>query len=749
MTQKNKNIRQNDPQLDREHQLYENPIPSRELILKVMGDYGVPIKKNELIKILEINENEVIFLEKRLRAMERQGQILINRKDVLCVAEKLNLIPGRVMGHPDGFGFLIPDDNSHNDIFLSPRQMLQVFNNDRVMVQVTGQDRKGKLEGKIVEVLERVNRVLVGRVVQGQGVTIVAAEDKRINQDILIPYDLDLGAKIGHVVEVEITTQPGVRSKPMGKIIKILGNYADSGIEIEIALRKHNLPYEFDQKVIDEANKFNNQVTSTDYKSRIDLRDLSLVTIDGETAKDFDDAVYAAPVDKGWRLIVAIADVSHYVTAKALLDVAAQERGNSVYFPRRVIPMLPEVLSNGLCSLNPNVDRLCMVCDMMIDQKGHVISYKFYPSIMNSKARLTYTIVDKILNQNDQDLIDEYHAIVPELKNLQALFNLLFSQREKRGALEFDSTETSIVFDDYGKIDFIKPVHRNQAHRIIEECMLAANVCAADFLHDDSIDAFFRNHESPSAEKLENLRAFLTDFGLVLNGGDKPTIKDYGDLVSKIADRPDTHLLQTVLLRSMQQAVYSNKNLGHFGLAYEAYTHFTSPIRRYPDLVVHRAIKSKLLKKTFDIKDIDKLAAHCSGTERRADEATRDVESWLKCYFMQDKVGQVFWGTVAGVTGFGLFVELDDIYIEGLLHVTELGNDYFTFDRSKHAMVGERTHLSYRLGDRLQVKVVRVDLESIKIDFTLLSSSRSEEKVKKKRIINEESKSKSKRKRRK
>ena len=728
MTQKNKNIRQNDPQLDRENQLYENPIPSRELILEVMGDYGVPIKKNELIKILEINENEVIFLEKRLRAMERQGQILINRKDVLCVAEKLNLIPGRVMGHPDGFGFLIPDDNSHNDIFLSPRQMLQVFNNDRVMVQVTGQDRKGKLEGKIVEVLERVNRVLVGRVVQGQGVTIVAAEDKRINQDILIPYDLDLGAKIGHVVEVEITTQPGVRSKPMGKIIKILGNYADSGIEIEIALRKHNLPYEFDQQVIDEASKFNNQVTSTDYKSRIDLRDLSLVTIDGETAKDFDDAVYAVPRDKGWRLIVAIADVSHYVTSKALLDVAAQERGNSVYFPRRVIPMLPEALSNGLCSLNPNVDRLCMVCDMTIDQKGHVVSYKFYPSIMNSKARLTYTVVDKILNQNDQDLTNEYQAIVPELKNLQALFNLLFSQRKKRGALEFDSTETSIVFDDYGKIDFIKPVHRNQAHRIIEECMLAANVCAADFLLDDSIDAFFRNHESPSEEKLENLRTFLTDFGLVLNGGDKPTIKDYGDLVSKIANRPDTHLLQMVLLRSMQQAVYSNKNLGHFGLAYEAYTHFTSPIRRYPDLVVHRAIKSKLLKKSFDIKDIDKLAAHCSGTERRADEATRDVESWLKCYFMQDKVGQVFWGTVAGVTGFGLFVELDDIYIEGLLHVTELGNDYFTFDKSKHAMVGERTHLSYRLGDRLQVKVVRVDLESIKIDFTLLSTSKSEEK---------------------
>ena len=712
-------IRDNDPESEREINLYDNPIPSRELILQVMSDHGIPINKKELLQILEIKDDEIAIIEKRLRAMVRQGQILINRKNVICISDKLNLIPGRVSGHPDGFGFLIPDDDTQSDIFLTPREMSQVFNNDRVMIQVTGQDRKGKLEGKIVEVLERVNTVLVGRIIQSQGVTIVAAEDKRICQDILIPYESDMKAKVGQIVEVEITTQPSFKSKPMGKVISILGDYKDSGIEIEIALRKHNLPYEFSKNVLNESNEFLPDVKASDFKGRKDLRDLALVTIDGESAKDFDDAVYAEYDGINWRLVVAIADVSNYVKPSSELDLSAAERGNSVYFPRRVIPMLPEELSNGLCSLKPKVDRLCMICDMVINQKGKIESYEFYPSVMNSKARLTYTIVDKILNHDDKVLESEFSTIVPDLKNLQKLYRIMLSEREKRGALEFDSTETAIVFNEHGKIDFIKPIYRNEAHRIIEECMLAANVCAAEFLLEDNIDTLFRNHECPSEEKLENLRNFLAEFGLSLQGGNKPTPKDYRYLVEKVSTRPEAHLLQTVLLRSMQQAVYSNRNLGHFGLAYDAYTHFTSPIRRYPDLVVHRAIKSKLLKKPLKLKDIIKIAEHCSGTERTADEATRDVESWLKCYFMQDKVGQIFEGTVVGVTGFGLFVELDEVYIEGLLHVTELGNDYFNYDKSKHAIIGERTTLSYRLGDRLKVKVVRVDLETIKIDFTL------------------------------
>ena len=721
MSKKNINIRDNDPEIDREILLYENPIPSRELILQVMSEHGVPINKDELIDILEINNDEITFFEKRLRAMVRQGQILINRKNVICISDKLNLIAGKISGHPDGFGFLIPDDKTHSDIFLSPREMSQVFNNDRVMVQVTGQDRKGKMEGKIVEILERVNPIIVGRVLQAQGVTIVAAEDRRICQDILIPYDADMKAKVGQIVEVEITTQPSFKSKPMGKVVSILGDYNDSGIEIEIALRKHNLPYNFDKDVLDEADKFSTKVMPSDFKGRKDLRDLALVTIDGETARDFDDAVFAEPKGDNWRLVVAIADVSAYVKTSSKLNISAADRGNSVYFPRRVIPMLPEALSNGLCSLNPNVDRLCMVCDMVINNKGRLVSYEFYPSVMNSKARLTYTNVDKILNHDDKDLKKEYSFILSDLENLNKLYRIMLSEREKRGALEFDSTETAIVFNEQGKIDFIKPIFRNEAHKIIEECMLAANVCAANFLIDNKIDGLFRNHECPSEEKLENLRGFLNEFGLSLQGGNKPTPKDYKHLVKKISNRPESHLLQTVLLRSMQQAVYSEKNLGHFGLAYDAYTHFTSPIRRYPDLIVHRAIKAKLDKKLFKLKDISKIAEHCSSTERRADEATRDVESWLKCYFMQDKVGQIFEGIVAGVTGFGLFIELDEIYIEGLLHVSELGNDYFTYDKAKHAMVGERTKLSYRLGDKLKVKVVRVDLESIKIDLSLVT----------------------------
>jgi ribonuclease R len=733
MSKKKNKIRDNDPEFEREINLYENPIPSRELILQVMSEHGIPIKKNELLEILEIKEDEISIIEKRLRAMVRQGQILINRKNVICIADKLNLIAGKVLGHPDGFGFLIPEDKTQKDIFLTPREMSQVFNNDRVMVQVTGQDRKGKMEGKIVEVLERVNAVLVGRVVQSQGVTIVAAEDKRICQDILIPYESDMKAKVGQIVEVEITTQPSFKSKPMGKVISILGDYKDSGIEIEIALRKHSLPYDFNNSVLEEANSFSPEVKDSDFNGRKDLRDLPLVTIDGETAKDFDDAVYAENNGENWRLIVAIADVSSYVKPSSELDLSAAERGNSVYFPRRVIPMLPEALSNGLCSLKPNVDRLCMVCDMVISKKGKVLSSEFYPSVMNSKARLTYTIVDKILNHDDKNLQKEYSYILSDIENLQKLYRVMLEERNKRGALEFDSTETAIVFNDQGKIDFIKPIFRNEAHRIIEECMLAANVCAAKFLLDEDIDGLFRNHECPSEEKLENLRNFLAEFGLSLQGGNKPTSKNYRDIVEKVSSRPDAHLLQTVLLRSMQQAVYSNKNLGHFGLAYDAYTHFTSPIRRYPDLIVHRAIKAKLLNKSFKFKDITKIAEHCSGTERTADEATRDVESWLKCYFMQDKVGQIFEGTVAGVTGFGLFIELDEVYIEGLLHVTELGNDYFTYDKSKHAMIGERTSLSYRLGDRLKVKVVRVDLETIKIDFALEGSESKPKIIKSKR----------------
>jgi ribonuclease R len=725
--------RKSDPYAKREAAQYETPLPSRELILNVLAEEGVPLTIKALYELLDISENEYEIFNKRLNAMEREGQLVLNRKGLLCLPDKIELISGRVQGHPDGFGFLVPDDKTKHpdDLFLSNKEMQQVMHGDRIMVRMVGLDRRGRPEGKVIEVLERVNETIVGRVMQGQGVTIVAAEDKRINQDILIPYHLDMGAKVGQIVIVEMTAQPSKHAHPMGKVVQILGNYADSGMEIEIALRKHKLPHQFSPAALAQAEAIPKTVRPTDYKDRIDLRTLPLITIDGETARDFDDAVYAEPQGSHWRLVVAIADVSFYVTPNDALDKDALERGNSIYFPRRVIPMLPEALSNGLCSLNPDVERLCMICDMKINASGLVEQYQFYPSVMQSKARMTYTKVADMLDNPEGETAKEYAHIMPYVENLNALFKTMLMQRKKRGAIEFDTVETMMIFNDDGKIDRIVPTQRNEAHKIIEECMLAANVCAADFLQKQKHDGIYRVHEGPNEEKLELLRAFMAEFGFSVSGGDKPQTKDYAKLMEQIKGRPDEQLLQTVLLRSMQQAVYSPDNLGHFGLAYDAYTHFTSPIRRYPDLLVHRAIKAAINKQTYKVKDWASLGEHCSMTERRADDASRDVTNWLKCYYMQDKVGEEFEGTVSGVTSFGVFVALDDAYVEGLLHVTELGNDYFHYDKAHHEMVGERTHVKYRLGDRVKIKVARVDLETTKIDFSLIykiSSSNTEPK---------------------
>jgi len=712
--------RAGDPYAEREQEKYANPLPSREFILSVMEEQGVPVTVEELYRLVGVKKSEQEIFSRRLRAMERDGQIIQNRKGALCIAEKVNLLAGRVQGHPDGFGFFIPDGGG-DDLFLSPREMAQVMHGDRVMVRPAGTDRRGRPEGRIVEVLERATKTLVGRVISSHGVTIVAAEDKRVNQDILIPYHLDMGAKDGQVVTVELTEQPSLHAKPVGKVIEILGNYADPGMEIEIALRKHHLPHEFSEAAIKQAQKYPKKVRAADWKGRIDLRELPLVTIDGETARDFDDAVYCEPQGTGWRLVVAIADVSFYVRPGDSLDKDAYERGNSVYFPRRVIPMLPEALSNGLCSLNPDVDRLCMICDMQISNTGRIKQYKFYPSVMRSKARMTYTKVFDMISNPAGEVAREYDWLMPHVQHLYRLYKVMLAAREKRGAIEFESNETLMVFNDNGKIERIEATSRNEAHRLIEECMLAANVCAANFLDKCKHPALYRVHDGPTEEKLEALRTFMGEFGFTLGGGDTPHAKDYGKLLAQIKGRPDEQLLQTVLLRSMQQAVYSPDNIGHFGLAYEAYTHFTSPIRRYPDLLIHRAIKAALNGEVYKAGDWNELGKHCSMTERRADDATRDVEAWLKCYYMQDKIGEEFDGTVAGVTSFGLFVALDGVYVEGLLHVTELGNDYFNYDKARHEMLGERTGVRFRLGDRLRVKVNRVDLETSRIDFGLVA----------------------------
>lgn len=716
-TRKKTSRRDSDPFQAREAERYEHPVPSRELILDVLIEAGVPMEERDLARQLDIGKKEGEAFARRIAAMERDGQIMRNRRGDLCVVEKLDLIRGRVLGHKDGFGFLQREDDGQ-DLFLGPREMQKVLHGDRVMARISGMDRRGRPEGKIVEVLEHGQQRLVGRLHIEHGVMFVAAEDKRISQEFVVPAGEAGKAKAGQVVMVEIMAQPGRHAQPLARVAEVLGNYADPGMEIEIALRKHALPWVFPKDAEALAAKLPKTVRSADHKGRVDLRGMALVTIDGETARDFDDAVYCEPSGSGFRLVVAIADVSHYVTNGDALDQEARERGNSVYFPRRVIPMLPEALSNGLCSINPEVERLAMVCDMQIDGHGAIKRYEFYPAVMRSHARFTYTEVAAIL-ENPKSAARERKALVPHLSTLYKLYQQLVKARAKRGAIDFETVETQMIFDDQGKISNIVPVVRNDAHRIIEECMLAANVCTSEFLREHDHPMLYRVHEGPTPEKLEALRDFLKGFGLQLSGGDKPHASDYAKLLAKVKDRPDAQLLQTVMLRSLKQAVYAPKNSGHFGLAYESYAHFTSPIRRYPDLLVHRAIKAVLAGKKYEPGDWQQLGAQCSMTERRADDATRDVTAWLKCYYMRDRVGEVFMGSVAGVAAFGAFVALDDVYVEGLVHISDLGKDYFRYDAAKHELMGERTHQRYRLGDRMRVKIARVDLDGARIDFVL------------------------------
>ncbi|MDR2113200.1 MAG: ribonuclease R, partial [Candidatus Accumulibacter sp.] len=681
-----------------------------------------PVVYDDLCVLLDIRQDEEEMFRRRLGAMERDGELMRNRKGAYILPERASLVAGRVEGHADGYGFLIPD-NGGEDLYLDPKQMTKVLHRDRVLVRPTGVDRKGRREAAIVEVLERANSRVVGRVLVEHGIMVVVPENKRISQDILIVAEGKTGrkpkARVGQVVVVEIVEQPDRHSQPIGQIVDILGNYADPGMEIEIALRKYDLPFEFSAQAVKEAERLPDKIRKAECAGRVDLRDLPLVTIDGETARDFDDAVFAERKGRGWRLVVAIADVSHYVKPGMALDREAMERGNSVYFPRRVIPMLPEKLSNGLCSLNPDVDRLAMVCDMDINTRGNIKDYRFYPALFRSRARLTYTQVWGWLSGAMRPENPLHESLQAHLQALYALFKILLKARDKRGAIDFETIETMMLFDDQGKIENIVPTERNDAHRLIEECMLAANVCASAFLQKHKQACLYRIHEGPTPEKLESLRAFLKEFGLALPGGENPSAKDYAALLDKVRNSPNAQLLQTMMLRSLRQATYSPDNVGHFGLSYEHYTHFTSPIRRYPDLLVHRSIKAALEGQRHAPGNWEEIGLHCSMTERRADEATRDVVNWLKCYYMRDRIGEEFDGTIAAVVPFGVFVALDAVYVEGLVHVSELGEDYFQFDAVKHQMLGERSGQRYRLGDRLRVRLVRADLESGRIDFVL------------------------------
>lgn len=731
-----------DPYSRREAAKYKHPIASREFILGVLEGSEGPLSATTLHRALDIRTDRAEnALKRRLGAMERDGQIIRNRQNHYLPVAKVNLVRGRVMGHRSGFGFLIPDEGGP-DLFLSPYEMRALMHGDRAVVRPAGKTKDNKLQGKLVEIIKRHNKQVVGRYYEESGVGFVVPDDKRLGQDVMIPAGASADAVNGQFVVVAILEHPNRSRQAIGKVVEVLGDHLAPGMEIDVAIRSYDIPYQWTEEALQEAEQFHESTVKRQLGHRRDLRALNFVTIDGRDAKDFDDAVYCEPRENGWRLWVAIADVSHYVQVDSALDLEARKRGTSVYFPERVVPMLPERLSNGLCSLKPDVDRLCMVCEMFISKDGVLKRYSFYDAVMRSAARLTYDEVQKILYEGDKKARKRHSHVRRDLEHLQDAYSALKKQRKKRGTVDFDTQESYFEFDEHQKIKAIIPRQRVQAHMIIEECMISANIAAARFISKRKLPTLYRVHDCPTGEKTKELREFLQSLGVPFTRSDKPQTKDFLATLKKISHRKDRHIIEMMLLRSMAQAIYSPENIGHFGLALPLYVHFTSPIRRYPDLIVHRTIRHLLTasKKDpfpFSENDLLLLGEECSMYERRANDATRDVDAWLKCEFMLDKLGKQFSGVISSVTAFGFFVTLDGIFVEGLVHVTSLSSDYYHYDEASRCLFGERSKKHYRLGDAVNVIVSRVGLDERKIDFVLADphpgARRSSRKRKKRR----------------
>ncbi|MFK7894590.1 MAG: ribonuclease R [Myxococcota bacterium] len=729
-----------DPEANTEAKKHKNPVPSRTYILDFLEERGVPMRLNDLVEAFELDRRERKALSHRLSAMVRDGQVLPNRRDEYCLVDRIALVTGVVSAHRDGFGFVVPDQDGAEDVFLSPRYMRELMHGDRVAVRISGHDRRGRPEGSLVDVLERNTTTVVGRYVRERRVGFIVPENPRITHRIVVPNDAAGKAKRGQVVLVELTSQPTRQNQPIGRVIKVLGKPNSPGMEIDIAINVHGLPTEWPAKVEKETRRLGDKVPARAKRGRKDLRDMPLVTIDGEDARDFDDAVFCERNRSGWKLTVAIADVAHYVEPGSALDAEAEDRGTSVYFTRRVIPMLPEELSNGLCSLKEGVDRLCMVCEMQVRPDGTVARSRFYEGLMRSHARLTYDEVAAMLFTKDRKLRRKHTDLLPHLEELHAVFGALLKQRHKRGAIDFELPEAFLELGEDRRIESISTYERNDAHRMIEECMIAANVAAARLLERKKLPTLYRVHDQPTLEKLTDLKAFLATLSIPFPRTKQIEPKHFGRILDRVRGESYDNLVETVLLRSMSRAVYQPENEGHFGLALDEYAHFTSPIRRYPDLLVHRAIKHALTDEKPDRfmykkKDMDRLGEHCSMTGKRADEATRDAIDWLKCDFMLDKIGDEFDGVITGVTNFGVFVQLDDVFVEGLVHVTSLENDYYEFDAAKHRLVGNRSKQIYQLASPLRIRVVKVDMEQRRIDFEPVqpkSKSKSRTKAKSK-----------------
>lgn len=712
-----------DPEAKLEAKRYDNPVASRTLLLNTIKENGM-MTLSSVFEVLQVAEDQQEGVSRRLGAMVRDGQLVQNRRGGYLPVDEKQFIRGHVIAHAEGYGFLVPDEGG-DDLFLSAKQMRGVLHGDHVIATVSGVDRRGRLEGTVISVIERANSTLIGRLFIEEGIAYIVPDNKRITQNILIPAGMLGGASAGQIVKAEITSQPTKRREAVAKVVDVLGDHMAPGMEIEIAIHNHGIPYEFSEEVVKQAEKLGDSVKTKDKKGRLDLRSLPLVTIDGEDARDFDDAVHCEPHGKGWKLTVAIADVAHYVEVASPLDNEGYERATSVYFPGRVVPMLPEALSNGLCSINPHVDRLCMVCQMHINKQGEIESYEFTEAVMRSHARLTYTQVARALEDEGTGEISA--DIYPHINNLYKLYQSLSAARIKRGTIEFDTTETIIDFTNDKRISSIRPAIRNEAHKIIEECMISANVCAAKFIAKSKYPCLYRVHEDPTDEKIEDLRSFLGELNLKLGAPSRRiTSNDFAELSEQIQGRDDYHMIQTLMLRSMKQAIYKAENTGHFGLALTHYTHFTSPIRRYPDLLVHRALKHIIRQRKradylYSQERMTLMGEHCSNNERRANEATRDAEFALKCEYMMDKIGQSYDAHVTGVVPFGLFVELEEHFVEGLIHITTLPKDYYVFDPRAHLLVGENRGLQFGLNDKVRIRVSRVDIDDRKIDFELIT----------------------------
>ncbi|AIN47498.1 ribonuclease R [Candidatus Palibaumannia cicadellinicola] len=731
------------PFMELEREKYEFPVPSRELILVHLAKRETPISREDLARELNLCDIEQLEgLRRRLRAMERDGQLIFLHKQYYVLPERLNLLRGTVIGHRDGFGFLRVDGRKE-DFYLSAEQMKMAIHGDVVLAQSQGEYHKNRIAARIIRVLVPKTNQIVGRFGINAHSAFVVPDDSRLSFDILIPSEATHNAHIGYMVVVQLTQRPNRNTKAIGKVVEVLGEKMDPSMAVDIALRTHDLPYIWPLEVEKQVANLTEEVPESAKYGRIDLRMLPLVTIDGEEARDFDDAVYCEKKRGGWRLWVAIADVSYYVRPHTPLDSEARNRSTSVYFPSQVIPMLPEVLSNSLCSLNPKVDRLCMVCEMTISAYGRLSSYKFYEAVMNSQARLTYNKVWQIL-QGKQKLGADYAQLMKPLTQLYAMYQKLEHARIQRGGLSFETEEAKFIFNAEHRIERIEPVIRNEAHKLIEECMILANIAAARFIDKNKEPALYRVHDRPNNDNITSLRTILGGLGLTLGGGDQPKTKDYADIMSRISGRTDHEMLRTMLLRSMKQAIYDPENRGHFGLALQAYTHFTSPIRRYSDLVLHRAIKYLLGRQNGKVdgcstptggwhsepKDMLQIGQQCSMSERRADEATRNVADWLKCDFMQDHVGEVFYGIIANVTSFGFFVRINELFIDGLVHVSSLDNDYYRYDNVGQRLIGESGGRIYRIGDAVGIRVEAIHMSERKITFSLISTRRNDQKSK-------------------